>query len=672
MKRFPFILLSLLISNLLFSQARIENRLTFVDAESWILFEDYREALQGYLQLIKSYPTNSNLKYRIGQCYLYIPGEKEKSLGYLEDAVKNINPKYREGKFRETGAPFDALYYLANAYRINNKLDKAIESYELFKKNMDTDIYNEEVVDQQIQSCRNAQELMNIPFYVREINLGNNINETSSEFNPVISDDENILVFTKSLRFYDAIMYSSKRNDEWTGPENLNEPLKIDVERKLYPTSISSDGNTLYLYGPEDYDGVIFSTTFNDGAWGPIIKLNDNINTKYWESHATVSHDNKKLFFTSNRRNNTIGNLDIYVSERDSTGDWGPAVNLGPVINTPENEETPFLSIDDKRLYFSSRGHFNIGGYDIFYSSLLDNGKWSAPLNLGYPINSTDDDVFFKPVNEGYVGYFAKYSPDGFGGQDIYRIEIFSDEHPRKFIIRGIVKVADLISTGDERARISALNLMRPDQTVVVYSDPVTGEYELELLQGKYELTYEAPGSEKVQRNLDLALTNPSDSFLLPGTILPKTDFIADLAVEADRNITVTKGDTLIFPVKAEPGSLLTIEHWLGDSLIYTEKLVVKDSTLNYRMVPQTGENRITFKVTDKFSNTTSTDIFVTREKDITLMPVVRPEFDRIIAKKQVAADIIGGKDPSVNLINNKILAFSETGESGGLIRQLL
>ncbi len=681
MKRFTLhlLFLSFLFTNNSFSQARIENRLKFADAESWILFEDYEEALDLYLQLIKSYPTNSNLKYRIGQCYLYIPGKKENSIGYLEDALKNINTKYKEGKFKETGAPYDALYYLANAYRINNQIDKAIETYELFKKNMDTDIYNEEVVNQQIQSCRNALELMKIPFYVKETNVGNSINESYSEFNPVVSSDENIAVFTRALAFYNAIMYSTKTNGGWSGPMDLNEPLRVDVGRDLFPTSLSGDGKTIYIYGPEDYDGVIFSTTNENGIWGPLVKLNDNINTKYWESHATISHDNRKLYFTSNRKSTTIGKLDIYVSERDSTGDWGSAVNLGPVINTPENEETPFLSNDDKTLYFSSRGHFNMGGYDIFYSTLMENGQWSAPLNVGYPLNSTDDDVFFKPVKEGYVGYFARYSSDGFGEQDIYRIEIFSEEHPRKFVIRGIVKVADLINNAEYRVRISAMNITNPDQTIVVYSNPETGEYEFHLPQGKYELTYEAPGSEKYQRNLDLALNHPADSFVLPGTILPRTDFIADLIVNADRNITVIKGDTLIIPVKAEPGSVLTVEHWLGDSLLYTEKFIIADSVFNYRMVPQTGDNRISFTITDIFSNTTTTDVFIIREKGVTELPVVRPEYNRVIAGKQAAAlaeiqksRAEGDLKRIIFVLNEKILAYSENNKSGGIIRLAL
>ena len=274
----------------------------------------------------------------------------------------------------------------------------------------------------------------------------------------------------------------------------MNELLKVDKD--LFPTSLSKDGKTLYLYSSADYDGIIYTSTFENGSWSPLVKLNDNINTKYWESHATISHDNKKLYFTSNRKG-TIGGLDIYVSKRDSSGDWGPAENLGPVINTPYNEESPFLSQDDKTLFFSSRGHFNMGGYDIFYSSFLDDGKLSVPLNVGYPLNSTDDDVFFKPVNDGYEGYLSKEGTGGFGKQDIYRIEIFSDDHPRKFLVRGIVKVADLLSNYIDSVKISAMNIKNPEQVIVVYSDPLTGEYELNLPHGNFKVTYEGEGTGK-------------------------------------------------------------------------------------------------------------------------------------------------------------------------------
>ena len=616
-------LLATFINSDLISQSKSEIKNNFYDAESWILFEDYKEALPLYQLLLRVYPTNSNYKYRIGQCYLNTHGEKDKAVSYLEDAVKNINPKYKEGKFRETGAPYDALYYLANAYRINNQLDKAIVTYESFQINLDPAIYDTNIVTLQIQSCLNAKELIRMPLYVKETNLGSTINGINSEFNPVISGNENLIVFSRTEAFYDAILFSTRINGKWSDPLNMNELLKVDKD--LFPTSLSKDGKDLYLYSSADYDGVIYTSRFENNIWSPLVKLNENINTKYWESHATISHDNKKLYFTSNRKG-TLGGLDIYVSRRDSTGKWGSAENLGPVINTPYNEESPFLSQDDKTLFFSSRGHFNMGGYDIFYSYLLDNGEWSVPLNIGSPMNSTDDDVFYYPLHEGYQGYLAKDAADGFGKQDIYHIDIFSDKNPRKFFVRGMVKVAELISNIRDSVKISAMNIKNPNQTVVVYSNPQTGEYEFQLPQGNYEIIFEGEGAEKVVKNLDLPLTNPSDSFILGETILPKTDFVADLNVVSNKTITVSKGDTITIPLQVEPKSLLTVEHWVEDSQLSTEQFLIRDSTFNYKMVPNLGDNKVILKLTDKFNNSTTTDVFITREKEISIQPLIHPE----------------------------------------------
>ena len=666
MKRLVIItwLLATFINPELRSQSKEESRQNFFEAESWILFESYQDALPLYLQLLKRYPKNSNYKYRIGQCYINIPGEKIKAVSYLEDAIADIDPKYREGKFSESGAPYDALYYLANAYRINNQIDKALKTYELFRLNLNPAVYDTTVVNLQIQSCRNAKELMRMPLYLKVKNLGNVINSSNNDYNPVVSDNEDMIVFSRSQAFYDAILYSTKVNGVWTEPLNMNELLKVD--RDLFPTSISKDGKDLYLYSSADYDGIIYTSRFENGKWSPIVKLNDNINTKYWESHATISHDNKKLYFTSNRKG-TYGGLDIYVSTRDSTGDWGPAVNLGPTINTPYNEESPFLSQDDKTLFFSSRGHFNMGGYDIFYSTLLDNGEWSVPLNVGFPLNTTDDDVFFRPLNQGYEGYVSKELPGGFGKQDIYRVEIFSNDHPRKFFVRGMVKVADLINNMNDSVKVSAMNIKNPDQTMIVYSNPQTGQYEFQLPQGDYQIIYQGDGGQTVVKNLNLPLLNPSDSFILPGTVLPRTDFTADLNVESNKSISVTGGDSIIFPMKIEPKSFLTVENWVGDSLVSVKHYTILDSVFVYKMAPANGNNRVVFKLTDRFNNQTKTEVQVTRERNLTDQPVKRPEYDRIISQKQIAilAELLKSraKDKLLDLVTNANIKDKEFGK---------
>lgn len=535
MKRFILLTasLALLMGNVSFSQARIENRKKFYEAEGFILFEEYQDALADYLQLIKSYPTNSNLKYRIGQCYINTPAEKEKSIQYLEEAVKNINPKYREGRFKEKGAPYDSYYYLANAYRINNQLDKALETYEIFNKNLNTKVYNPDVVNLQIESCLHAKELMKTPLYIRKQNLGDVINDEYPDLNPVVSGDQNYMVYNRLTAFQEALFFVKKINGKWSNPVNIIPDLGLGQEEGNYATSLSKDGKELYIYRRGlDYDGNIYVTKrMDDDRWTNIVKLNDNINTKYWESHATISHDGKKLYFTSNRKDSQ-GGLDIYVSERDTGNAWGPAVNLGPVINSVYNEDTPFLTDDDKTLFFSSAGHYNIGGYDIFYSTLLDNGQWSVPMNAGYPVNTTDDDLFFHPLNDGYEAYYSMISEGGYGLADIYRIDIFSENHPRKFIVRGTAKVDGTVVTPDNKITIRSTNSKYPERSVIAYTDPVTGEYEFEASHGDYEVAFEAPDAERVTKDLNLSIEAPSDTVYVTGVILPNTKLAAALKVE--------------------------------------------------------------------------------------------------------------------------------------------
>ena len=172
-----FVLISLICSYTLAGQSRSQLREMFVSAEGDLLFEDYAEALPKYLSLLQIYPENYNLYFRVGQCYLNTPGEKDKAIDFLETAAQNIDPDYRQGKFRETGAPYDALYFLANAYRVNNEFDLAVQTYELFLKDVDTETYDTALVRFQIQTCNNARLMMKKPSYIVSTNLGNHIND---------------------------------------------------------------------------------------------------------------------------------------------------------------------------------------------------------------------------------------------------------------------------------------------------------------------------------------------------------------------------------------------------------------------------------------------------------------------------------------------------------------
>lgn len=710
------------------SQSKEANKNSFYFAESRLLFEDYNEALFNYQQLLKVYPNNSNFIFRIGQCYLHIPGQKDKAIPYLEEAVKHINPDYNKGKFSETGAPYDALYYLANAYRVNNKFEKAIETYKTLRKNINSEVYDTTIVANEIQSCLNAKELIKKPVYIKENNIGKIINGSNSEFNPVISDNEDLIIFSRSQPFYDAILFSTKNKGQWSTPVNMNGLLKVD--RDLYPTSLSKDGKVLYLYSSASYDGNIYTSRNENNKWSPIVKLNGNINTKYWESHAAISHDNKKLYFTSNRKGSR-GGLDIFVSVRDSTGDWGPAVNLGPVINTIYNEESPFLSKDDKTLFFSSRGHFNMGGYDIFYSRLQDNGEWSDPVNVGYPFNTTDDDLFYKPLNEGFEGYLSIDNPGGFGKEDIYRIIKYSDDHPRTFFVRGMVKVADSESNLRDTVKISTANIKKPNQNLVHYSTPRTGDYELQLPQGNYNITYEAAGSEKTVRSLDLPLTFPSDTIDLPAIILPKSELVASLNVETGKTVPEKKIIPVLLPLNNKPelpgtgnqkpgydrsvnDSLIAafiaalrrratdnIAKLVSDASLENQKFKRVDDPVSYLKDEASKINIIHEKIDiltlrvavmdnilsqaavdllEKYSEgelkEILTDLDIYQANLITwtdLLEYILAKSGGRISKDDVnklAADILSGVDPSISILREKILAFSENYEQGAIVRK--
>lgn len=406
------------------AQSKASPKEMFQEAESYFLYEEYLEALPLYQKLLDDYPQNDNINYRIGMCYLYIPYDRTKAITFLEKACLNINSKYKGSNFRETAAPPDALYYLGDAYRINNYLDKAVAAYNKFKSSCDPAQYDLKMVDDQIRACENARKLEKSPVTVTTTNLGELVNTHFTESNAVVSGDEATLVYTEQLQFYPAVFYSRKVNGAWEAPSNINPDLGVDDD--CFPVGLSFDGNEMILYRTNDFLGDLYVSRFSNGKWSKVKRLNGNINTKYWESHACLSKDGTKLYFTSNRKD-SYGGLDIYVSTRSDMkkDDWGAAVNLGPVINSPFNEETPFITAQGQKLYFSSLGHNGMGGYDIFFSVFNKNSDtWGEPQNVGYPVNTTDNDLFYQPVGDGSEGYIALANNDTRGKTDIYRIKI--------------------------------------------------------------------------------------------------------------------------------------------------------------------------------------------------------------------------------------------------------
>lgn len=395
-------------------------REVFADGEFFFANEDYIDALVEYMKLYRrGFSDNANLNYKMGICYLNIPGQKEKSIEHFLKATERVSEHYRESALREKNAPYDTYLFLGNAYRVTNQLDKAIEAYNTYKEVLKKDdMLNIAYANQQIQAVKNAKELMQQPLEVDIINLDRPVNNNTNNFKGAVSGNHKYMVYMNSLPFYDALYFTEYSDGEWSTPINITPQVQSDGNQ--YATALSFEGDVLYLSWEDPFNSDIYVSEYRDGRWTKSRSLGNEINTKYWESHASVSKDGKTLYFASNRPDG-VGEMDILISKKVGRG-WSEPENAGDVINTDLNEDTPFITPDGKRLYFSSQGHNTMGGYDVFYSDLKPDGTWSEPVNIGYPINTTDDDLFYVPVNP-YQGYMAKYLEDGNGGEDILRFE---------------------------------------------------------------------------------------------------------------------------------------------------------------------------------------------------------------------------------------------------------
>jgi hypothetical protein len=611
MKRHTLLLLLPLIAGTVLSQITGDYREMFLEAESYFLFEEYMEALPYYEPIHKQYPDNDNINYKIGVCYLNDPYRKSESIEYLERASKNINLKYKENSFRETSAPLEAFFYLGNAYRINGQLDKAIATYEYFKSQADPELYDLQLVNEQITACENAKELQTRPVDVDITNVGDRVNTRFSDVNPVISGDESKLVYIQKQPFYDAIAYCEKLEDGWSFPRILMEELKVDED--AYPTALNYEGNEMIIYRSDNFIGDLYTSKLVNGFWTPPVRMNDNINTKYWESHGCYTRTGDTLYFTSNRKGG-YGGLDIYFSIRDKAGEWGVPVNLGPIINTRYNEETPFITTDGKTLYFSSYGHYNMGGYDVFYSTILDNGEWSAPVNAGYPINTTDDDLFFNPVRNGTFAYFPRLLDGGYGLTDIYLYEIYSTTHPRKFLVSGILGISR-VERLTHPIKIVVINQHSRDTVAVAIADSRTGEFHFEVPVGEYEVHVEGEDIEpsvtvlvipEGYKEKELQLTQ--EILLTQAKKLEELTIQDDIKVQ-DTLLLVETGDTVLIDLTLERRANLYVNVIQDGLQVRRDSFRIERRHFIYAYVPVPGENLLKFELLDRRGNVSYKDV---------------------------------------------------------------
>lgn len=444
MKRFHTVFSFLLFTVLLSGQ--YDPKENFYDAEFFFAEEDYAEALYAFTKVyMDGYQDNANINYRIGICLLEIDGRKNEAIPYLETAVKNITDRYREGRFNEEEAPPDAHLYLGNAYRIDEQFEKACENYRKFLEYSDEDAllalkgtdkalntFNDiaEVAGTddpqtlytiaQIQSCENARSAVQEKAAYDVGTLGQ-INEIRAPvYNPAVSGDLGTIAFMGRQKFYNGIYISRAENGKWSKPYNITPSIQSDGNQTVL--SLSHDGNQLLLTRADQFESEIYLTEYRNNRWYKSQPLDKPVNSKYYESHACFTPDGNTIYFTSNRKESQ-GGMDIFKCDRLADGSWGELQLLGDHVNTGLNEENPFVSPDGNRLYFSSQGHPGIGGFDIFYVEIKDDGSYSAPRRLDYPLNTTDDDFAFTPKGLDFDNALALYAKGESDQVDLFRLE---------------------------------------------------------------------------------------------------------------------------------------------------------------------------------------------------------------------------------------------------------
>jgi tetratricopeptide (TPR) repeat protein len=623
------------------AQSSDEIKKIFAQAESYYLYEEYELANQLYLLL--ETPDNLNIKYKIGTCYLNIPGEKEKSITYLEEAVKTASYDSKTESFKEMRAPLDAYFSLAKAYMINNELEKALSTLQIFNKlaretKSKGGMKNLEYIDQQIQSCKNAIQFKENPVVFTKKTIGSDFSQGSINDNPAVSFDGNTIVYTERRGIVNVIFFSKKERGMWQQPIEITAEIKAGED--CSSCSLNSDGTELFLYKTDNYDGAIYSSNYINGVWTPIVKLNKNINTKFYESHAAISSDGKKLYFTSNRDGGQ-GNLDIYVSEKTGTGDWGPAVNLGAAVNTPFNEDTPFITQNDSVLYFCSEGHSSMGGFDNFKSQKIET-VWKTPSNLGFPINSTDDDKFFQPVNNGLNAYYSMTTD--YKKREIFYLGIGSTDVNQLFEIKGKFSLNDTTLTFDENYSIHLINRISGDTLDVGFPNKYTGLYSFSVIPGEFKLAYTGVGY--ISQTIDTIILQDNPTLVLNIDVSLNRDTTFKKAVPPP--VVYDKINLSEIPTVSAIDTSLLIRNMnvydVGDKnikdsdvLYYTVQVIALHNPVDVSYFKYITDMKVMYNDVDKFYRYT-TGRFPTREEAYSLrLELIRKGYPEEIFIKKVS-----------------------------------
>ncbi len=471
-KNLLFIVALLFVVNIIKAQLSSGSYSDYFREGNFLLLEDnYDLALKNFIEAYKKDSSSANINFNVGYCYLNSSTKKGLAERYLSKAVTSVTKNYAQDEPSEKSAPPLAHFYYGRALHINYKFDEAAAQYDIFEKQYaKSKVIKEEIAYYKAQTAF-AKELVAVPINVQIQNLGDSINSEYPDFSPVLSADERMMIYTTRRStttggertpdgqfFEDVVVAYKDDNGIWSSPKSIGD--NINTNGHEGSINLTPDGQTLIIYRDDNGNGNIYFSDWDGKTWGPIQSFGSDINSKYWETHGCLSTDRSILYFISDRPGG-FGGRDIYRCKKLPNGKWSLAQNLGPTINTKYDEDAVFIHPYGD-LIFASRGHKSMGGFDIFVSSPDEDGKFTSPENMHYPINTTDDDAFFVTSPDGKRGYFSSANDKGYGEKDIYMMSIPDAKEKPLALFKGSIVAAD----GEKL----------PEDILIIVTDKETGE----------------------------------------------------------------------------------------------------------------------------------------------------------------------------------------------------
>ena len=573
----------------------------YAKANEDLVFGRYQEALNGFELAVKTDPSYINAHLQIANLYQNLYNLYDQAVGHYEAVIKLDKTLYKS--YYEAGQCYLSMLDYVNAEKNTS----------LYLEKAELSANGKWQANLLMESIKFAKAAVMNPVVYEPKNLGPSINSEKAEYFPSITADNEWLYFTindMSQKYPNEDIYAAQFIDgQWQKRIPVEGVNGFDSQEGAH--SITQDGR--YLFFASDrmegnlgrFDLYIAKKVGDE--WEKPMNMGNVVNTRHWESQPVISANSKQIFLVR-KSNDGFGGSDIYVSNLGEEGKFGSPVNLGNVINTPGDEQRPYLHPDGKTLYFASNGHPGMGKTDVFKSILQADGAWSVPQNLGYPLNSVEMEYGLYVASDGKTAYIASDRAGGFGDMDIYSFIMPESARPALVLsVKGVVK--DVTTLNGLKANIKIIEIESGEIYKTLSSDEINGSFLITLAAGKnYVYQATAEGYLPYSENFSLTLQNPKENlqlvalmqrieqgkeFTLKNIFFDTGEYQLLEESKAELNLLVDfikKDERLFLEVGGHTDSDGTIEN----NLVLSEKRA--KAVQDYLISQGVAQNRLTFK----------------------------------------------------------------------------